>query len=688
MNEKINENNIEKRLDSSFDELTPNIIDQILADCSNQKGLVIEMKNKTNKNIDVTKLNVTEAKFSDNLESNSNKTSTNKTSNKNKFIALAACFCVLVALGAGLIFGLGGNTSSVSKVSFDVNPSIEFDVSDSGKIEEISATNDDGIEIIDDINLVGVDVQEAVNYIVSALISDGYLTQEANSILISVDNDNKTTSETLKTQIQSTVETALAENGFSGAILSLTVDDSNDQELLASQYDISIAKVILIQEILEINQSNTKHTYTFESLAALSINELNLLLGNSETSSLTSSGSASDSSYIGSAKASEIALVNSGAGAGFDGYVEVELDFDDGIMVYEVEFIYNEVDYEYEINATTGTIIDIETEKSGDGNFDGFDYDYDDYDDDFDDDDNDDDDENAFDDADDFAIVGYDNEPGDFANSFVMTSSQKSSFESIFKSKTWYSLSSYTLPEYGIDCVLTAKSDDGEEMMYIYPWTEKGLSIVKVVEDDGDVDYYLADSSLATEAAEFMADFGSNVTVATTTTTATTTATANEATTTTAATTATTANSGLTSNSSTTTTSSATTTTQSVSASLSAIFVDDFEDAHYFTIVGFDNEPGDFAIQYTMTTAQQNDFEDLFEWLLWGDVDEFDSLPEYGLECVLQAKTTGEDYLYIYPWPEQNVTIIKTIDDDGDIGYHIAQASLATSAAAFMEQFK
>ncbi|MFI3141059.1 MAG: PepSY domain-containing protein [Clostridia bacterium] len=671
MNEKINDNNIEKRLDSSFDELTPNIIQQILADCSNQAGLVIEMKNKTNKNIDVNKLNVTEAKFSDNLDENPGKPLVIKNKNRNKFIALAACFCVLIALGAGFMFAGGGESSSVSKVSLDVNPSIEFDVSDSGKIEEISAKNDDGVEIIDDVNLVGADVQEAVSYIVSALISDGYLTAQANSILISVDNDDEDVSENLKAEIQSAVDAALSENGFDGAVLSLSVEGTNENELLASQYGISLAKVVLIQEILEINQSNTKYTYTFESLAALSINELNLLLGENETSSVTSSGSASDTSYIGASKASEIALADAGTGADFDGDVEVGLDFDDGVIVYEVEFIYDEIDYEYEINATTGAIMDIKTEKIGDGDFDGFDYDYDDYDDDFEDDEYDDDD--AFDDADDFEVVGYDNEPGDFANSFVMTSSQKSSFESLFKSKTWYKLSTYTLPEYGIDSVLTAQSDDGDEMMYIYPWTEQSLSIVKIVEDDGDVDYYLADSSLATAAAAFMADFGSSTAVVTTTVETTTSA----ATTTTA-----------TNNSVTTTNSNATTTTQSSSASLGSIFVDDFEDAHYFTIVGFDNEPGDFSIQYTMTAAQQDDFEDLFDWLDWGDIDDFGTLPEYGLDCVLQAKTTGEDYLYIYPWTDQNVTIIKTIDDDGDVGYHIAEASLATSAAAFMEQFK
>lgn len=45
-------------------------------------------------------------------------------------------------------------------------------------------------------------------------------------------------------------------------------------------------------------------------------------------------------------------------------FSKTELDTDDGITEYEIEFFHNNVEYDYEINATTGEIIKFEKEIS------------------------------------------------------------------------------------------------------------------------------------------------------------------------------------------------------------------------------------------------------------------------------------------------------------------------------------
>src|SRR5699024_6794507 len=40
-----------------------------------------------------------------------------------------------------------------------------------------------------------------------------------------------------------------------------------------------------------------------------------------------------------------------------------EMDYDDGVMIYEVEFYKNQVEYDYEINATTGAIVKKEKDN-------------------------------------------------------------------------------------------------------------------------------------------------------------------------------------------------------------------------------------------------------------------------------------------------------------------------------------
>lgn len=66
--------------------------------------------------------------------------------------------------------------------------------------------------------------------------------------------------------------------------------------------------------------------------------------------------------YIGTEKAKSIALSNAGLTAASVTGLISELDSDDGAAVYEVEFIYGGYEYEYKIDAKSGTIIESDKE--------------------------------------------------------------------------------------------------------------------------------------------------------------------------------------------------------------------------------------------------------------------------------------------------------------------------------------
>ncbi len=70
-------------------------------------------------------------------------------------------------------------------------------------------------------------------------------------------------------------------------------------------------------------------------------------------------------SYIGDAKAKEIALTHAGVSEADISYMICKLDYDNGIAEYEVEFWNGLSEYDYEINAVNGDIIsydyDMET---------------------------------------------------------------------------------------------------------------------------------------------------------------------------------------------------------------------------------------------------------------------------------------------------------------------------------------
>ena len=71
--------------------------------------------------------------------------------------------------------------------------------------------------------------------------------------------------------------------------------------------------------------------------------------------------SADTSGYIGANAARDAALAHAGVAAGDVLEIEIELDSDDHVMTYKVEFLTGSREYEYRINATTGAVVTYET---------------------------------------------------------------------------------------------------------------------------------------------------------------------------------------------------------------------------------------------------------------------------------------------------------------------------------------
>ena len=84
---------------------------------------------------------------------------------------------------------------------------------------------------------------------------------------------------------------------------------------------------------------------------------------NQQSGNSSNNQSDNSSQYIGTEKAKQIALNHAGVSSSSATFTKTKLDRDDGIYVYEIEFISGEIDYDYEINATTGNVISFDTES-------------------------------------------------------------------------------------------------------------------------------------------------------------------------------------------------------------------------------------------------------------------------------------------------------------------------------------
>ena len=69
-----------------------------------------------------------------------------------------------------------------------------------------------------------------------------------------------------------------------------------------------------------------------------------------------------DADYIGEAKAKELALKHAGLSSKEVSFLQRKLDWDDGRAVYEVEFYSGNREYDYEIDAATGAVVDFDSD--------------------------------------------------------------------------------------------------------------------------------------------------------------------------------------------------------------------------------------------------------------------------------------------------------------------------------------
>ncbi|MBQ8894905.1 MAG: PepSY domain-containing protein [Clostridia bacterium] len=266
-----------------------------------------------------------------------------------RVIPIAAAF-LLVLTGIVGVWQYRLQNAVSSTVSLDVNPSVEIKVNKNEQVLAVDPRNEDAKIIIGTMDFKGSDLDVTVNALIGSMLQKGYITELANSILISVDHKDAAEAARLQKKLAAEVENLLHTDTFDGAVLSQTVQADDAVAQQAEISNISTGKAQLINRIIELNPQRT-----FEELAPLSINELNLLISGLQPQTVTSTGSASQKGYIGSDKAKEIALNHAGLSEIYD--LEIDLDYEKGAMCYEVDFNAGGIEYEYDINATTGEIV-------------------------------------------------------------------------------------------------------------------------------------------------------------------------------------------------------------------------------------------------------------------------------------------------------------------------------------------
>lgn len=274
-----------------------------------------------------------------------------------KFIAGAVAFVVLFACVITTAV-TGGFSKKLTVISIDVNPSIQLVVDADGTIDEAIGVNADAKAIIDALDLEGLELDAALDLIIGSLVEENYISEIANSILISVNNEDLEIAEKYEKLAVDTVNKILKPLGTDINIISQIVDSAaGDVAKLAKELGISEGKAQFITNIIAENDH-----LSADMLAKMSINDISLLISSNAVVSpngLEITGHANAQAYISKCEALAAVLKNLGIPVEDVAAADVSFNYKEGVMVFDVTFIYDENEFSVSVNASTADILKV-----------------------------------------------------------------------------------------------------------------------------------------------------------------------------------------------------------------------------------------------------------------------------------------------------------------------------------------
>lgn len=182
---------------------------------------------------------------------------------------IAACFC-MIALAGGTYTYQNGRVDSV--IGIDVNPSVELSVNRNNKVLSAKALNKDAESIMQQMDLKGVDLNVAVNAVIGAMVTNGYLSDMDNAILVTVANDSVKKAKSLRSAVVSDIQSTLEEKQLKAVVYDQQVIEEDNVKELAGQYGISYGKAYFLKELIAQNSSLTMED--MKKLSSLTMEEI------------------------------------------------------------------------------------------------------------------------------------------------------------------------------------------------------------------------------------------------------------------------------------------------------------------------------------------------------------------------------------------------------------------------------
>ncbi len=339
-----------------------------------------------------------------------------------------------IALVLAIVVGAGGYLTAVpaGAIKMDVNPSIEIVTNRLDRVIEINPLNLDAKRMLENFEPKDKSLEGTVNDLVDLMILSGYISGGKDNVVRLTVNDDSVDSELVE-RVNKAIAAMLQNKQIEAKIIKQTLKDSLDDDLYEDDKDderiveskgiisradveaIALARVkgeIIKLELDDDDDDDDKPEYEIHIIADGVKHELEIdaFSGtitkheiddddedkktniNDKSETVKADVTNQQKQIIGLDRAKSIAF---GLVRGEIKSIELD-DDDDDDMEYKIEIVSEGREYEIEIDAYTGKVLEFEIDDLDDDDDDN--YDDDDDDDNYDDDDDDDDDDERDDD--------------------------------------------------------------------------------------------------------------------------------------------------------------------------------------------------------------------------------------------------------------------------------------------------
>lgn len=327
---------VEARLNTAVENAVPDVLDSILSRCPEREGKVIEMKAAVSPS----------------------------------WIKPLCATAAALALIVGGMLGASGYRQSrqaEAVISLEVNPGIELEINKKDEVLAARGLNSDGEKLIakeraEGTKLEGARLETAVSALVGTMVDDGYLSEYANSVLVTVSGKNTEKSISIEQSLMVQVDTAMTEKGVDGAIIGQSVINDEKLEKTAQELGVSTGKASLINEIIAQNPR-----YKAADLAKLSINALCVLSADSidKTENVQITGSPSTKGYVSAEAAVNGACAKLSTDLNDTVKASTKIGVENGALVYNVDLTLDSEHISCTVDAITGKVLSWAKELIG-----------------------------------------------------------------------------------------------------------------------------------------------------------------------------------------------------------------------------------------------------------------------------------------------------------------------------------